>query len=120
MSQAARNGSLRVRGRGLVLFVSFAITGAYLWGPSVWAAQPDFKPGKARWSIKTSVPTDADPNDPWEVDLADLPNVNPPYKWNDSRFREARIPWDTPHGIREGEMVGVEGWLHERRGQVVG
>ena len=94
---------------------AFAVVASLLWFAFGTLA---FEPGKARWSIKTSVPDGADLDHPTRVDLGDLIDADklpeaPGVTNKDARFQDARIPkFDNPLGVAEGDILSTVGWLH--------
>jgi hypothetical protein len=74
------------------------------------------EPGKARWTLKSSVPTGADLSHPTFVPLADLLTLGEPVPAvtkNDSRYARKLIPaFDNPHHLKEGDIVSTEGWIY--------
>ncbi len=72
-------------------------------------------PGKARWSIKTSVPANADLEHPIHVDLQKLLSFKdaPGVTKDDPRYKTKRIPmFKNDLGIKEGDIISTEGWLY--------
>lgn len=76
----------------------------------------EIKPGVERWGIKTSVPPNANLEHPVLItfqDLATLPDPVAHPKRNDKNFDAARFPaFENTRGIKEGDIVAVQGWLH--------
>jgi hypothetical protein len=72
-------------------------------------------PGKERWLVKTSVPSNANFANTKHVKLADLMKLgNPPgVKHNDSRFQDQRIPaFQNGLNVKEGDFLTVRGFLY--------
>lgn len=79
------------------------------------ATEHEVKPGKQRWPIKTSVLPEASLAHRIAVTYGDLVKLDDPpdVTKNDHRFQSARIPaFPNPHGLKEGDIVTVTGWLH--------
>ena len=83
---------------------------------AVAIAQTCNGPGKARWTIKTSLPQGADASGSGKTfDLAKLlafpaaPGVAP----DDKRFQNVRIPaFNNDLQVKEGDLVTTTGWLY--------
>jgi hypothetical protein len=75
----------------------------------------DIKPGVERWPIKTSLPAEADPNNPQAVPLEDLLDLEEPPEVtkNDKRYQDALIPeFPNSLNVKEGDIISTVGWLH--------
>lgn len=73
------------------------------------------EPGKARWSIKSTVVSIAALKNPQPVDLSDLLALTDArgVTKNDANYQDKLIPVAAnAAGLKEGDIVVVEGWLH--------
>lgn len=68
---------------------------------------------KARWPIKTTVPSNAQLGHAHEVQISDLLGLQdvPGVASQDAQYRNLRIP--TPvNGLHEGDIIRTRGWVH--------
>lgn len=74
-----------------------------------------FSPGAARWEIKTSIPASTDLRSARHTDLQTLLAIEPPAgaKGHSRKMDNARYPpASNAHGLVEGEIISVTGWIH--------
>ena len=74
-----------------------------------------FQPGKARWDIKTSLPTGASTWAFKYVDLATLLAIKPPpgAKGHSRKMDHARyLAAANASGLVEGDIISTTGWIH--------
>jgi len=80
------------------------------------AAQTCNGPGKARWPIKTSLPTGTSASGSGQtIDLGKLLALPAPpgVKDDDERFQDARIPaFNNDLQVKEGDLVTTTGWIY--------
>jgi hypothetical protein len=67
------------------------------------------KPGVSRWAVKTSLP--ATRTKPVAVSLAELTALAPPASAETSKELATRFPENLGHGLKEGSLVRVSGWV---------
>lgn len=67
------------------------------------------KPGVSRWAVKTSVSTTA--SKPVAVTLAELTALSVPTSAEHEKELDTRFPDDLGHGLKEGSIVRVSGWV---------
>ena len=68
-----------------------------------------------RWPIKTSLPSGTSLSHSTTVTYADLVKLDDPpsVTKRDHRYQDVRIPaFPNTHGLKEGDIVTVTGWLH--------
>jgi hypothetical protein len=99
---------------GLSARLSVGILALFL--PIATARAACKEPGKARWTLKSSVPPGSDLSSSTQVALADLLTLGEPVPAvtkNDSRYSKKLIPaFDNPHHLKEGDIVSTEGWIY--------
>ena len=77
-----------------------------------FSAAKEIKPGVERWPIKTSVPANAVQRKVPLSELLKFPDP-PDVRHNDARYQAPRIPpFDNPLGLKEGDAISTNGWLH--------
>lgn len=98
----------------VIALSSLLIMSSLLIGLSSVSAK-GFKPGKERWSIKTSLPVNADLANPTFIEFSKIINLEDPsdVTKNDKRYQSKRIPkFQNALNIKEGDIVSTRGWLH--------